>query len=395
MSTPPSSCRRTTPAATVVYARARQPHVDRASRRPSAPSRTATPSSSPPGWPRSPRRMAFVPHRRHRRRPRRTPTTSRRDLLADYARPRATPCARRDRRHGSGRRGPRRRRPALARVPDEPDCSRSPTSRPRSRPPASRGVLTVCDNTFATPLLQQPLELGADVVVHSVTKYLVRPQRRPPRRRSRHARSRSRAPRAPRHPPHAPRRHRRADGGVAGPARAAHPARRVRAGTGERRRARRGGARRPPGRRAGAVPGFGAMVSIEVGRRRGGRRARRRAATRLWLHSTSLGGVETPIERRRRIPSESPTVPESLLRLSVGIEDVEDLWRDLTEALEPLIAGTARATGRPRRVFPSASATLRGRDSRSETTFRGVPSPRTTPTTSPTIGTSTPWSTAS
>ena len=40
------------------------------------------------------------------------------------------------------------------------------------------GALLVCENTFATPVLQRPFELGADMVVHSLTKYLVRPQRR-------------------------------------------------------------------------------------------------------------------------------------------------------------------------------------------------------------------------
>jgi cystathionine gamma-synthase len=57
------------------------------------------------------------------------------------------------------------------------------------------------------------------------------------------------------------------------------------------------------------------------------------AGTRLWVHATSLGGVESSLERRRRWPAETAEVPESLLRLSVGIEDVEDLWRDLDEAL--------------------------------------------------------------
>ena len=63
------------------------------------------------------------------------------------------------------------------------------------------------------------------------------------------------------------------------------------------------------------------------------------AATRLWMHATSLGGVESQIERRRRhaVPSRRP-VPENLLRLSVGIEDVEDLWRDLDRALRAWIA---------------------------------------------------------
>ena len=54
----------------------------------------------------------------------------------------------------------------------------------------------------------------------------------------------------------------------------------------------------------------------------------------MWVHSTSLGGVESQLERRRRIPSEPVRVPENLIRLSVGIEDVDDLWRDLSQALD-------------------------------------------------------------
>ena len=45
------------------------------------------------------------------------------------------------------------------------------------------------------------------------------------------------------------------------------------------------------------------------------------AATRLWMHATSLGGVESQIERRRRHGAEPQTVPEGLLRLSVCIYD--------------------------------------------------------------------------
>jgi cystathionine gamma-synthase len=44
--------------------------------------------------------------------------------------------------------------------------------------------------------------------------------------------------------------------------------------------------------------------------------------------------VESTLERRRRWPQESSAVPESLIRLSVGIEDVEDLWADLSAALD-------------------------------------------------------------
>jgi len=57
-------------------------------------------------------------------------------------------------------------------------------------------------------------------------------------------------------------------------------------------------------------------------------------ATKLWAYATSLGGVESSLERRRRWSSEPTSIPEGLLRLSVGIEDVEDLWEDLTQALD-------------------------------------------------------------
>jgi len=51
-------------------------------------------------------------------------------------------------------------------------------------------------------------------------------------------------------------------------------------------------------------------------------------------HWLSLGGVETLLERRARYPAEEAAgVPPTLIRLSVGIEDVEDLWRDLARAL--------------------------------------------------------------
>ena len=55
--------------------------------------------------------------------------------------------------------------------------------------------------------------------------------------------------------------------------------------------------------------------------------------TRLWRHATSLGGVESTLERRRRWAAEAPTIPAGLVRLSVGIENVEDLFADLDAAL--------------------------------------------------------------
>jgi cystathionine gamma-synthase len=57
-------------------------------------------------------------------------------------------------------------------------------------------------------------------------------------------------------------------------------------------------------------------------------------STGLWVHATSLGGVESSLERRRRWPGESADVPETLIRLSVGVEDVDDLWADLAAALD-------------------------------------------------------------
>ncbi|MGH3490768.1 MAG: PLP-dependent transferase, partial [Actinopolymorphaceae bacterium] len=50
-------------------------------------------------------------------------------------------------------------------------------------------------------------------------------------------------------------------------------------------------------------------------------------------------GVESTFERRRRWASEMPTIPDNLVRMSVGIEDVDDLWADLSTALDGLREG--------------------------------------------------------
>jgi cystathionine gamma-synthase len=80
--------------------------------------------------------------------------------------------------------------------------------------------------------------------------------------------------------------------------------------------------------------GFGAMVCFEVA---GGASAADAvcASVRLITHATSLGGVESLIERRAMHEGDAAFgTPESLLRLSVGIEHVEDLWADLRRALD-------------------------------------------------------------
>jgi cystathionine gamma-synthase len=78
--------------------------------------------------------------------------------------------------------------------------------------------------------------------------------------------------------------------------------------------------------------GFGTMLSIQVS---GGERAAiaTAARVRLWKRATSLGGVESLIEHRASIEGQGTPCPADLLRLSTGIEDPEDLFRDLDEAL--------------------------------------------------------------
>ena len=78
--------------------------------------------------------------------------------------------------------------------------------------------------------------------------------------------------------------------------------------------------------------GFGGMLSIRV---RGGEAAAIATAARvtLWKRATSLGGVESLIEHRASIEGAGSPCPPDLLRLSAGIEDPEDLYRDLAQAL--------------------------------------------------------------
>jgi cystathionine gamma-synthase len=78
--------------------------------------------------------------------------------------------------------------------------------------------------------------------------------------------------------------------------------------------------------------GFGYMLSVQL--TEGEAAAIRTAArVRLWKRATSLGGVESLIEHRASIEGPGTPCPPDLLRLSTGIEDVEDLFRDLDEAL--------------------------------------------------------------
>ena len=77
--------------------------------------------------------------------------------------------------------------------------------------------------------------------------------------------------------------------------------------------------------------GFGGMLSIRV---RAGEAAAIATAARvnLWKRATSLGGVESLIEHRASIEGLGSPCPPDLLRLSAGVEDVDDLWRDISQS---------------------------------------------------------------
>jgi cystathionine gamma-synthase len=79
------------------------------------------------------------------------------------------------------------------------------------------------------------------------------------------------------------------------------------------------------------LKGFGTIISFDV---RGDAAAADEVCSRVELihHATSLGAVESTIERRASVPGQEH-LPPSLLRLSVGIESVEELWADLVAAL--------------------------------------------------------------
>lgn len=196
------------------------------------------------------------------------------------------------------------------------------------------GVTSVVDNTFATPLGSRPLELGADIVMHSATKYL-----------SGHSDLLLGALVTAGGDVHERlAHHRHVHGANAGAFEVWLALRGLRTLAVRFERACANATelaerlREHPAVERVRFPGTGAMLAIEV---RGGAAAAETVceATRLWVHSTSLGGVESQLERRRRYDSEPDVVPDSLVRLSVGIEDVEDLWADLDAALTSASAG--------------------------------------------------------
>lgn len=190
------------------------------------------------------------------------------------------------------------------------------------------GAVAVVDNTFATPLLQQPLAMGADIVVHSATKYLAG-----------HSDALMGAVVTGSDELYSVLKGRRdLYGAVPGTLEAYLTLRGLRTLHLRVERAQANAQelvarlRDHPAVEEVRYPGFGAIIGAVC---RGGALPAdlTTASTSLWLNATSLGSVESTFERRRRWRTEALTIPEGLIRMSVGIEDVDDLWRDLDGAL--------------------------------------------------------------
>ena len=202
------------------------------------------------------------------------------------------------------------------------------------------GSIVVVDSTLATPMVQNPLALGSDIALHSVTKYL-----------SGHSdillgcvvtNDESIFERVEQA--------RRYGGAIPGPFEAWIALRGLRTFALRMQRSQENAMElakrlekdprvlrvRYPGlasdpyheRAKSFMKGFGAMISFEV-KADIAQIDKMCNSSTLITNATSLGGVESIWERRRRWATESHTIPENLIRFSVGIENVDDLWSDI------------------------------------------------------------------
>jgi cystathionine gamma-synthase len=209
-----------------------------------------------------------------------------------------------------------------------------------------RGAMLVADNTVATPVLQNPLKLGCDLVVHSTTKYVSGPsdvlggavvtrERSELWERLRAVQHYGGAVPSPfdcwlslRGIRTMPQRVRAQSANALAVAEAlrGHPG--VEA-------VYYAGLSDHPGHELAArqMRGFGGLLSFNV---RGGEKAAFAVAAGLEMitRATSLGGVESTIEHRASMEPPGSTTPNNLLRLSVGIELASDLIADLRQALD-------------------------------------------------------------
>jgi cystathionine gamma-synthase len=210
-----------------------------------------------------------------------------------------------------------------------------------------QGALLACDNTFATPIMQRPLDLGADFVMHSSTKYfgghsdvmggaIVARVRSPSSARIRSYQAIAGGVPSPfdcwlirRGLATLPLRIRAQCANALAIARFLRQHERV-------ERVYYPGLDDDPGHAVAArqMRGFGAIVSVGI--RGGAAEALAVAArTQLFTRATSLGGVESLVEHRASVEGPDTPTPQNLLRLSIGIEDAQDLIADLDQALRP------------------------------------------------------------
>ena len=194
------------------------------------------------------------------------------------------------------------------------------------------------DNTFATPVYQRPLELGADAVVHSTTKYIGGHSRRRRRRAGRQGgrRCTTRCKFV-----------QNSVGAVPGPLDAFLVHRGIRtlhlrmAAHSENARAVSEWLKTIDGVSDVRWPGFSGMVSF-----RHPDATRIAAATEVFSLAESLGGVESLIEvpqamTHQSVEGSAAAVPADLIRLSCGIEAAEDLVEDLAQAIGAPVPATA------------------------------------------------------
>lgn len=209
----------------------------------------------------------------------------------------------------------------------------------------AHGALLAVDSTFASPALQNPLALGADVVMHSSTKYLgghsdvmggvlVFRERGAAYERAGTLRTLHGAVMSPFNAWLTLRGLRTLSCRIESHCRNAQAVAEFLAAQPAIARVRYPGLPSHPqhalARRQ--MRGFGGMLSVELA---GGREAALRLASRvrLFTNATSLGGVESLIEHRASVEGDHPISPPSLLRLSVGLEHPDDLVADLRQAL--------------------------------------------------------------
>ncbi len=208
------------------------------------------------------------------------------------------------------------------------------------------GALLACDNTFASPVLQRPFDFGADLVMHSTTKYLgghsdvlggvlVAREKGPALERLRDFQSTTGGVPSPfdcwlvlRSLATLPLRVRAQSANAATIARFLDADRRV-------ERVHYPGLENHSGHALAAkqMPdGFGSVVSFQVP---GGAAQAMAVAARaqIFTRATSLGGVESLIEHRASMEGPHSHTPQNLLRLSIGVENVSDLVADMDQAL--------------------------------------------------------------